>query len=165
MTRRWTLTLAALALALVAGAQAPAPDAGELTARLHEFLAGASRGDVATHEAFWAEELIYTASAGRRIGKADILKELRSAPAPKPSDPKVVYTGVDIKIQQYGDTAVVAFTLVGTTTRDGATVVDRYLNTGTFVKRGGKWQAIAWQATKIPKPDAPMPTPAPTPRP
>ncbi len=26
-----------------------------------------------------------------------------------------------------------------------------YFNTGTFLKREGKWQAVAWQATIIPK--------------
>jgi hypothetical protein len=25
-----------------------------------------------------------------------------------------------------------------------------YFNTGTFLKRGGKWQAVGWQATRIP---------------
>jgi hypothetical protein len=44
----------------------------------------------------------------------------------------------------------VAFRLVGTTTKDGKTEVSRYLNTGTFLKRDGKWQVVAWQATKIP---------------
>lgn len=160
MKRGLAIALAAVVLTLAASAQTPAPDAAELTARLHEFLAGASRNDPSAHEKFWAEELIYTASAGRRIGKADILKDVRSAPAPKPDDPKVVYTGDDVKILQYGDTAVVAFTLVGTTARMEGVQVDRYLNTGTFVKRGGKWQAVAWQATRIPKPDA-----TPTPRP
>jgi hypothetical protein len=28
--------------------------------------------------------------------------------------------------------------------------VANYFNTGTFVKRDNKWQAVAWQATKIP---------------
>ncbi|HEY7574871.1 MAG TPA: nuclear transport factor 2 family protein [Thermoanaerobaculia bacterium] len=160
MKRGLAIALAAVGLTLAASAQTTAPDAAELTARLHEFLAGASRNDPSAHEKFWADELIYTASAGRRIGKADILKDVRSAPASKPDDPKVVYTGEDIKILQYGDTAVVAFTLVGTTTRREGAQVDRYFNTGTFVKRGGRWQAVAWQATRIPKPDA-TPTPHP----
>jgi hypothetical protein len=28
--------------------------------------------------------------------------------------------------------------------------VTNYLNTGTFLRRNGKWQVIAWQSTKIP---------------
>jgi hypothetical protein len=140
-----------LMLALNAQAQT-APDAEELTRLLKEFLAGASRNDVATHDRFWAEDLIYTGSSGRRIGKTDIMRSARSAQAPKPGDPKTTYGAEDIRIQQYGDTAIVAFILVGTTEKDEKTLVSKYLNTGTFLKRNGKWQAVSWQATRMPRP-------------
>lgn len=125
-------------------------DAAELTRLLNEFLAGAGRNDAAIHDRFWAEDLIYTRGAGQRVGKAEIMKSVREAPPAKPDDPKTVYTAEDIRIQQYGSTAVVAFRLVGTTENAGKTTVAKFLNTGTFVKRKGKWQAVAWQATKIP---------------
>src|SRR5688572_1874548 len=128
-----------------------APAAPELTRLLDEFLAGAGRSDAAVHERFWADDLVYTRSAGRRIGKADILKDLRSAPAPKPGAPTTVYSAEDVRIQQYGPAAVVAFQLVGTTTSAGRTEVARFLNTGTFVQRGGRWQAVAWQSTRVPR--------------
>jgi ketosteroid isomerase-like protein len=130
-----------------------APDAAELTRLLKEFLAGASRNDPAVHERFWAEDLIYTRSAGARVGKADILGGLRSAPTPPPGAPVTTYSAEDIRIQQYGDTAIVAFQLVGTTPRDGKAEVARFLNTATFLKRGGKWQVVAWQATRVPRSD------------
>ena len=132
-------------------AQAPAPDAAALTGLLNEFLAGAGRNDPSVHERFWAEDLIYTGSSGRRVGKADIMRDVRSAPAPKAGDPQTVFTAEDVRIQQYGDAAVVAFRLVGTTARGGATEVSKFLNTGTFLKRGGKWQVVSWQATKLPR--------------
>ncbi|HVI72690.1 MAG TPA: nuclear transport factor 2 family protein [Pyrinomonadaceae bacterium] len=128
-----------------------APDAAELTKLLNDFLAGASRNDPAVHESFWADDLIYTRSAGRRVSKADILRDLRSAPAPKPTDPKTVYTAEDIRIQQYGDTAIVAFRLVATTDTGGAKYVANLLNSGTFVKRDGKWQVVNWQSTRMPR--------------
>jgi len=77
-----------------------ASDAAELTRLLNEFLAGASRGDAAIHERFWADDLIYTRSAGRRVNKSDVMRGVRSAPAPKPTDPKTVFTAEDIQIQQ-----------------------------------------------------------------
>jgi hypothetical protein len=144
--------IVALMLALNLQAQT-APDADELTRLLKEFLAGASRNDPATHDRFWAEDLIYTGSSGRRIGKADIMRGLRPAPSPKPGEPTTTYSAEDIRIQQYGATAVVAFRLVGTTIKDGKTVVSNYLNTGTFLKRNGKWQAVSWQATRMPRPE------------
>ncbi|MBF8247296.1 MAG: nuclear transport factor 2 family protein [Bacteroidetes bacterium] len=130
-----------------------APASAELTALLNEFLAGASRNDAAIHDRFWADDLIYTGSAGRRIGKADIMRDLQKAPAPKPGDPTTVYTAEDVRIQQYGETAIVAFRLVGTTQKADTTQVAKYFNTGTFLKRSGKWQVVSWQATKIPNPE------------
>jgi ketosteroid isomerase-like protein len=125
-----------------------APNAAELTKLLNDFLAGASTNDVAMHDRFWADDVIYTGSAGRRRGKAEIMKDVRSAPAPKPGDAKTTYTAEDVRIQQYGNTAIVAFRLVGTTEKDGKIEVAKYLNTGTFLKRKGKWQVVSWQATK-----------------
>jgi ketosteroid isomerase-like protein len=152
MSRVLSPLIVALTLALNLQAQT-APDADELTKLLKEFLAGASRNDAATHDRFWAEDLIYTGSAGRRIGKQDIMRDMRSAPAPKPGGPATTYGAEDIRIQQYGDTAIVAFRLVGTTMKDGKTVVSNYLNTGAFLKRNGKWQAVSWQATRMPRPE------------
>ena len=134
MKRFFWSALLVIAFAIVAQAQA-APAAAELTKLLNEFLAGASHNDAAMHDRFWAEDVIYTGSSGRRRGKAEIMKDVRSAPAPKPGDPKTTYTAEDIRIQQYGNAAVVAFRLVATTEKDGKTEVANYLNTGTFLKR------------------------------
>ncbi|HKY27172.1 MAG TPA: nuclear transport factor 2 family protein [Pyrinomonadaceae bacterium] len=153
------ILIAACALLIMSSAihaQTPstqaAPDAAALTQLLKEFLDGASRNDPNVHERFWAPDLIYTRSAGVRTGKADIMRDLRSAPPRKPGDPTTNYTAEDIRIQQYGDTAVVAFRLVGTTERSGQTEVLNYLNTGTFLKRNGAWQVVAWQSTRVPRP-------------
>ncbi|HYK20120.1 MAG TPA: nuclear transport factor 2 family protein [Pyrinomonadaceae bacterium] len=147
---------ASILLLLIAcgGSAQTAPDAAELTKLLNDFLAGASRNDAAVHEHFWADDLIYTRSAGRRVNKAEVMHDVRSAPAPKPGDPKTVYTAEDIQIQQYGDTAVVAFRLVATTETDGSKQVANLLNSGTFVKRDGKWQVVNWQSTRMPRSEA-----------
>jgi ketosteroid isomerase-like protein len=143
-----------LLLAITCGlrAETAAPDATELTKLLQDFLAGAGKNDIAMHDRFWADELIYTSALGRRKGKADIMRELRSGEAPtipKPGEEPTVYTAEDIRIQQYGDTAIVAFRLVATTDKAGTKEVKNYLNTGTFLKRNGKWQVVAWQATAM----------------
>jgi len=140
-----------------------APNAAELTRLLNEFLAGAGKNDIAMHERFWAEELVYTSALGRRKGKADIMRELRAEPAatPKPEEGTTVYTAEEIRIQQYGDSAIVAFRLVATTDKAGAKEVKNFLNTGTFLKRNGKWQVIAWQATAMPM-DSTSPSPSPS---
>ena len=151
MRRILSTACALLWLVAAAHAQAAAPDAAELNRLLLEFLAGAGRNDAATHERFWADDLVYTGSTGRRVGKADIMRDVRGAPPPKPTDPVTTYGAEDVRIRQYGDAAVVAFRLVATTLREGKTEVSRYLNTGTFLKRGGRWQVVSWQATRVPR--------------
>jgi ketosteroid isomerase-like protein len=127
-----------------------APDAAELTKLLNDFLAGAGKNDVVMHDRFWADELVYTSALGRRKGKADIMRELEAetTTSPKPDEGTTVYTAEEIRIQQYSDTAIVAFRLVAT--NSGKKEVKSYLNTGTFLKRSGKWQVVAWQATAMP---------------
>jgi ketosteroid isomerase-like protein len=121
---------------------------------LKDFLAGASVNDSTAHQRFWADDLIYTGSSGRRVGKADILHDVREGGPPKPSDPSTVFTAEDIRIQQYGTTAIVAFRLVGTTQDSGRASVANYLNSGTFLKRNGEWRVVNWQATRMPAPAA-----------
>jgi len=150
MKRILSSAIVAMMLALAAHAQT-APDAVELTKLLKDFLEGASRNDSAMHDRFWAEDLIYTGSSGRRNGKADIMRGQRSASAPKPGDPATVYSAEDIRIQQYGSTAIVAFRLVSVTRREGKTETSNYLNTGAFLKRNGKWKVVSWQATRMPR--------------
>jgi ketosteroid isomerase-like protein len=146
------LSLAILILTPTIGLHAQTtPDTNELTRLLNEFLAGASRNDPSVHDRFWAEDVIYTGAAGRRRGKSDIMHDVRSAPAPKPGDPTTVYSAEEIRIQQYGNAAIVAFRLVGTTLKNGTTESTNYLNSGTFVKRKGRWQVVNWQSTRMPQ--------------
>ena len=142
----------------LARAAEPAPAAAELTRLLNEFLAGASRDDIKAHERFWADDLIYTRSAGVRTNKQEILQSVR-ADAESPGEPPMTYSAEDVRIQQYGDTAIVAFRLVGRTAGE-APVTQYYLNTGTFLKRNGEWRAVAWHATKAAEAEPERPTPA-----
>ncbi|PKM19430.1 MAG: nuclear transport factor 2 family protein [Gammaproteobacteria bacterium HGW-Gammaproteobacteria-15] len=120
-----------------------ADDKAELTALLSEFLDGATRNDAAIHNKYWADELIYTSSSGTRFGKAELMQGVTSRGMLKADDIDTVYSSEDVRIMQYGDTAVVAFVLVG---RSGVDT-KRYLNSGTFIRKNGQWQAVNWQAT------------------
>lgn len=113
---------------------------------LNEFLEGASANDAEMHDRFWAEDLVYTGSAGNRITKEDIMTGLDEAEEPAEGEtPR--YGAEDIQIKVYDDAAVVAFRLTADAI-DGRT---EYYNTGTFLKRDGEWRAVAWQATRIPE--------------
>ncbi len=152
--KRLLFAIVTLMAAIVTTVAQAAPDAAKLTTLLNEFLAGAGRNDAAVHERFWADDLIYTRSSGVRTNKEELMKGVRTASPRKDSDPVTVYTAEAIQVHQYGNTAVVAFRLVITTTKsDGTKTVGNNLNTGTFVKRKGLWKAVAWQSTVVPKPE------------
>src|SRR5688500_8501543 len=140
---KFLLTVAIILVYAIGVFGQAAPDAPVLRKMLTEFLDGASRNDAAVHDRFWAEDVIYTRGAGQRTKKAEIMKGVRSAPAPKPDDPKTIYTAEDVQIKQFGSTAVVAFRLVGKTDSGDNVSVQEFYNTGTFVKRRGRWQAVA----------------------
>jgi len=148
ISRLISLTTVLLMLSSVGNA-AESSDVEDLTNMLNDFLAGAGVAEV--HERFWADDLIYTSSRGTRTTKAEIMASF-SAPESEESEdgdaPGPVYTAEEVQIQVYEDTAVVAFKLVATPPDNS--VVLTYFNTGTFLRRNGKWQVVAWQATTIP---------------
>ena len=134
-----------IAVALAGPVPGSACETEGLGALLQEFLANADRR--AAHERFWAEDLVYTSSSGTRFGKAEILAGL-SDDGIAAGEP--VYSARDVDIRPYGDMAVVAFRLVATAA-DGSE--EMYFNTGTFLCGDRGWQAVAWQATRIPADD------------
>jgi hypothetical protein len=126
-----------------------ASDIDDLSNLVQVFLANAD--EEAAHASFWAHDLVYTSSAGLRYTKAQIMDGFSAAPSSRNAahdEPDIAYSGEEMDIRVYGDTAVVAFKLVGIPA-DGSAQLD-YFNTGTFLRRDGVWKAIAWQATKIP---------------
>ena len=149
MLRKLALLLLVTALALPCLA-AKQSTADQLTALLHDFLAGVSRNDNSVYGRFFADDLIYTRSVGATITRADILKSLDEPP--KPDAPKAAYDADDITVHAYGDMAVMNFRLIQhLTNKDGSTETRYYRNTGTFLKRNGRWQVVAWQATRVPE--------------
>jgi quercetin dioxygenase-like cupin family protein len=136
------------------GAADPARTRAEITALLTSFLAPEENPTRAAHERFWADDLVYTSSAGKVTNKAEILASFDEAPQAdpaKPPEPQPVYSAEDILVRPYGEIAALTFRLVAQAP-DGTKQF--YRNSGTFLHRDGKWQAITWQATKVPPAEA-----------
>ncbi|HXE36778.1 MAG TPA: nuclear transport factor 2 family protein [Verrucomicrobiae bacterium] len=141
------IVAAALCCVANTGVSAQTKATEEVTALLREFIAGAGSGDRAIFEKFFADDVIYTRATGAVITKADIMGSLGK---PAASEEKSSYSAEDITVHEYGDTVIVAFRLEGRTEHgDGKVEQAHYRNTGTFLRRNGRWQAVAWQATKI----------------
>jgi ketosteroid isomerase-like protein len=117
---------------------------------IRDFLIGAGNNDVAEHERFWADDLIYTSAAGIVRTKADILKNVReSASKPDPNEPKTTFDAEDMTIHDFGNFAVVNFRLVAHGEKDGKPETRYFRNTGTLHRINNEWRVIAWQATRI----------------
>jgi len=138
-----------------AAATDPERTRAEITALLTEFLSPGKNPTRAAHERFWADDLVYTSSAGKVTNKAEILKSFEPPPSSEapavepggPPEPEPVYSAEDVLVRPYGEMAALTFRLVAQAA-DGTKQF--YRNSGTFLYRDGKWQAITWQATKVP---------------
>ena len=135
------------------GSDPSPPDAArtrsEIATMLTTFLTPAVNNSAAGHERFWADDLVYTSSAGKVMSKADIMKSFAEEPKgddSKQAKPGPVFTAEDILVRPYGDTAALTFRLVE---HDPDGKISYFRNSGTFLLRNAKWQAITWQATRV----------------
>jgi ketosteroid isomerase-like protein len=143
-----SLAMVLLTLAISAGAQETQPTARELTTLLNQFLDAAGRSDRAVFDRFFADDVIYTRSAGVTVDKAEIMKNIDRR---EDAGGKNTFSADNVTIHDYGTTAVVNFRLNARTEKDGKSETSYYRNTATFLKRNGQWQAVAWQATRVPE--------------
>jgi len=149
---------ALLPIMAVAQAVKPAtsndPVVQQVTQRVRDFLAAVPKNDPAVFQDFFADDVIYTRATGLTVTKADILKNIDVRAA---NTPQATYDADDFTVHPYGDMAVVNFRLIMHNTEKGKVTTSYFRNTGTFLKRNGKWQAVAWQATKVPEAAATKP--------
>jgi len=158
MRRRGLRMFAVAALVpMMALAQANKPAASpqdtatiqQVTERVRNFLANVPKNDPAVFQDFFADDVIYTRAVGVTITKSDIIKNIDVRAA---NEPQTTYEADDFTVHPYGETAVVNFRLIMHNIENGKPTTGYFRNTGTFLKRNGKWQAVAWQATKVPEP-------------
>lgn len=152
---RWVRLVAiSLLLSVLTSARGadPAPASVEVIIRdqLVDFLTHNS--DPARHENFWAEDLVYTSSAAAVRTKPMIMASVRTADTQANAAPAAAYSAEDIKVRVYDDFAALTFELVARYP-DGRVL--RYRNSGAFLLRNGRWQAVTWQATPLPATAAP----------
>jgi ketosteroid isomerase-like protein len=117
----------------------------ELTKLEHDWAAATVARDVATLDRILADELVSTSADGKVETKAQLLANVRS-----PKNRLESFVVDDIKVLGFGDLAVVT----GRATTKGLLPgfpPGQMRFTDTFVKRDGRWQCIATQATPIAK--------------
>jgi ketosteroid isomerase-like protein len=102
--------------------------------------------DVNTLKEILSDDLIYTHSSARLDTKASLIGNMENG--------STVYTSVvpsDVKAQDLGDTVVltgvcrISVNAGGKPNSFGVRFTDVYAN------KGGKWQMVTWQSTKLPE--------------
>jgi ketosteroid isomerase-like protein len=98
--------------------------------------------DAAAFEKLVADDWIAISPDGKSQTKAERAAEIKTAHI-------VSATLGDMNVRVFGDTAVVTGTDDEITMTDGKKSSDHYVWTDVFVKRNGKWLAVASQTVQI----------------
>ena len=105
-----------------------------------------SQGDVGTLNALIADELVYTHSSARLDTKQSLIENMQSG--------KTRYTAVvpsDVEAQDYGDTVVLTGVARISVNSGGNAMNFGVRFTDVWANKGGNWQMVAWQSTKLPE--------------
>jgi ketosteroid isomerase-like protein len=144
------LPLAALALlALPACNQdGRSPDERHLLEQLeHDWGDAYVHGDVATLDRILADDFIGRWADGSTSNKREELASVRSGHEQQQSNQLL-----ETKIRLFGDTAVVTWKTRETRTVGGKDASGTFWGTDVFVKRAGRWQAVAAQTSRLESP-------------
>jgi ketosteroid isomerase-like protein len=101
--------------------------------------------DIATLEKVLADDLIYTHSSARLDTKQSLIGNMQSG--------ATVYSSVvpsDVKAQDLGDSVVLTGVARIKVSSGGKAMDFGVRFTDVYAKRGGGWQMVAWQSTKLP---------------
>jgi len=153
MTRHftWLGTLAAiLVVTSIAAPRAQGPDADAVKALELERFKAQESNDFAALERLLADDLVYSHSSGAVDSKASYIESLKSG---KTRYLKIV--SEEIKPHVAGDIILLhgraTVTLETNTNGQKGENVLKLSYLDVWQKRGGKWQMIAWQSTRLPQ--------------
>lgn len=102
--------------------------------------------DIATLKAVLADDLVYTHSSARLDTKQSLIAGMESG--------ATVYTAVepsDVKAQDLGDSVVLTGTARISVQANGRPMSFGVRFTDIYANKGGTWQMVAWQSTRLPE--------------
>jgi ketosteroid isomerase-like protein len=109
-----------------------------------EMMDGVIKGDVSAYDKYVADSAVFTDPGGMLVNKAQSIAMFKAG------DLKFESSKIDgMKVQMFGNTAVVTFTTTDKGTYKGRDISGQYRWTDVFVKMGGKWKLVAGQGTLI----------------
>ena len=102
--------------------------------------------DIATLKAVLSDDLVYTHSSARLDTKASLIGGMESG--------STVYNSVepsDVKAQDLGDAVVLTGVARIRVTSGGKPNAFAVRFTDVYANRGGQWQMVTWQSTRLPE--------------
>jgi ketosteroid isomerase-like protein len=102
--------------------------------------------DISTLTALLSDDLVYTHSSARLDTKQSLIEAMQSG--------ATVYSAVeptDVKAQDFGDAVVLTGSARIAVAVNGKPNAFSVRFTDVYVNRGGQWQMVAWQSTRLPK--------------
>jgi len=103
--------------------------------------------DTAAFGRLFAEDAVLTTPDGTVQSKPQLLADVKSGDLALESSEIT-----DMKVQVYGDSAVVTYSTTDKGKYKGQDIGGRYRWTDVFVRRAETWQIVASQGTRIPQP-------------
>jgi ketosteroid isomerase-like protein len=108
-------------------------------------MSAMAQKDIATLNELISDDLIYTHSSARLDTKASLIGNMESG--------STVYTSVvpsDVKAQDLGDTVVLTGSCRIGVNSGGRANSFGVRFTDVYAKKGGRWQMVTWQSTRLP---------------
>jgi ketosteroid isomerase-like protein len=105
-----------------------------------------ARQDIATLKDVLADDLIYTHSSARMDTKQSLIANMQSG--------ATVYNSVEpseVQAQDLGDAVVLTGIARIRVTSNGKPSAFGVRFTDVYAKRGGAWQMVTWQSTRLPE--------------
>lgn len=126
----------------------PASKTEQELIRLNQQLIDAlARGDKSVADRIYADDFVRITVQGGVLTKAQVLESLKAPEAAV----KISYQSKDIKVFDYGSTAILLYLSIRHTDDKGEKSDFVYRVTDTFVKKGWRWVKAASVGTPIPK--------------
>ena len=104
-----------------------------------------AKKDIATLNALISDDLVYTHSTARLDTKQSLIGNMEAG--------STVYTSVvpsNVKAQDLGDTVVLTGSCRISVVSQGRPNSFGVRFTDVYANRGGQWQMVAWQSTRLP---------------
>jgi ketosteroid isomerase-like protein len=148
MNRIGTLVLAAAFSSVALLGSAWAEDVQEQLKKLEtDRAAAAVKGDVATLEKQTADDYTFINLYGQMSDKSQMVNNFKTGQTKLTSNEVS-----DMKVRVYGNTAVITGKVDVAGTMAGKDTKAQIMFTRVYVKKGGQWQSVAFQQTRVSNP-------------